>query len=87
MEERRLEENEDIMWIRVDEKLPEPYKTVLLWYKDVKYPHQNDGTQIITGSLLEDEWSISDEELEYHVHCGDVVITHWMELPNGPKKV
>ena len=67
-------------WISVEERLPEPYKNVLVWrdnYLDDSGCVGIDFTFTFNGG---------DVEWADHMRTWKSVVTHWMPLPEPPKE-
>lgn len=68
---------DELKWISVEDRLPEPFKPVLVAY--------NNGTVDLIGWQNwknDGEMSYRDDEAWENI----VTVTHWMPLPMPPKK-
>lgn len=68
-------------WISVEERLPENYESVLLWFSYRSWANERriDCEEAAVGWRADDLWYIE--------RCSGVRVTHWMPLPDPPKEV
>ena len=69
-------------WISVEDKLPEPRKTVLALYR---WPHQSKLNYALRQRGDDDDWYNEHGKSMMNVHHQTEPVKFWTHVPNPPK--